>query len=140
MADTNLTGSVYSEVRQGSAPVDHTFPVPSGTATTAVFTGITIKASASKPVIVEAQAYIVAADSGTTPTVSVGYTAANYTDLLNAVDTSGAIGFYPASNAKGKAYLTSDAAIYYKRGGTPTGEGSQVVQLRISTVNTAPVP
>lgn len=140
MADTNATGSVHGEVRQGSIPVRHTLiPTPSSS-TTAISTGIVIKASTFKPAIVEAQVYLSTTEGGTSPTISVGYTASGYTDLINAAATDAASAFLPASNATGKKYLTADTEIYYKRGGTPDGTGSQTIILDIATVNTLPSP
>lgn len=141
MADTNATGSVYSEIRQGSVPVRHTYVVSGNTSTAATSTGITVKASAFKPVIIEAQIAVTTADGGGTPTISVGYTASGYTDLINAASTATAATggtFLPASNAIGKKYITTDQEIFFVQGGTPNGAGVTTIILDISTVNTTP--
>lgn len=140
MADLNATGSVYSEIRQGSVPVRHTYVVSSNSSTSAFSTGIVVKASTYKPAIIEAQVAVTTADGGTTPTISVGYTASGYTDLVNGASTATAATggtFLPASNATGKKYITTDQEIYVIQGGTPNGAGVTTVILDVSTVNTS---
>lgn len=132
-----LSGSIYG-ARQGGVPVRHAYRVSSTTSTTATSTGIVIKASADQPVLVEGQIIVTTADGGTSPTLSLGYTAAGYTDLVNAASTATAATggtFLPASNATGKKLLTADTTIYYKQGGTPDGAGVTWLVFEVTPLN-----
>lgn len=138
MSDTNITGCVYG-TRQGSVPAIHTLTVSSSTSTTAT-KWLTIQASAAKPVVIEGQIVVQTADGGTSPTMSLGYTASGYTDVVNAASTAtGATGgtFLPASNATGKKLLVADTDIYYKQGGTPNGAGVTHLILQVFSINKA---
>lgn len=139
MASTKLTGSVY-ENREGGVPVTQSKLV-SGNATTGTTSLIvTVNASADKPVLIEAQISVLTADSGTSPTVSVGYTTITYNDFINAASTAtGSTGgtFLPAANAVGKKILTSTTVINYLQGGTPNGTGVYWIILNITPLNPA---
>lgn len=140
MSQTNIRGPIYDN-RQGSVPARQTFVVQDETSTDAISL-CRIQASEDSPVIVEAQVAVTTADGGGTPTVSVGYTASGYTDLINAESTATAATggtFLPASNAVGKKYLTADTQIYYKQGGTPDGAGVFTIILDLTTVNTGTI-
>jgi len=134
--DTNLSGKTLGQ-RQGSVPVVQTFQIAANTSTTATRI-FTVQASTANPTVVEAQIVVTTADGGTSPTMSVGYTASGYTDLVNAASTATAATggtFLPASNAVGKKYLTANTDIYYKQGGTPDGAGVTTLILKIYGVN-----
>lgn len=138
MSASHNSGAIFQE-RQGCIPTVQTFVVTGSTSTTATFSGITIKASAEAPVIIEAQACVSTADGGGSPTLAVGYTGAGYTDLLNDVSTATAASggtFLPASNDVGKKRVADTTAIYWKQGGTPDGAGVTTVILKIYDVNT----
>jgi hypothetical protein len=135
MGDSNITGSVLG--RQGSVPVQQSYRVPGSTSNTAV-KFLRVLASAEKPVVIEAQIVVTTADAGTTPTLSVGYTASGYTDLINAESTATAATggtFLPASNAIGKKIVTADTDLYYKQGGVCTGNAVSTILLRIYPIN-----
>jgi hypothetical protein len=130
MADTNLTGPQAAN-KQGSVNGRYTYLI-SPTATATTFARIT--ASTSRPVIVEAQVYVVTLDA--TETVAIGSNDADYDNLINdaALDTADV--FLPASNATGKLYLTADTDIKsLASAGTDTAV--IVVILDLATVNTA---
>lgn len=138
MASSHSTGSTYTQ-RQGSNPVRHTLVVTGSTSTDAV-KWLRIKASAAAPVLLESQVAVSTVDGGGSPTISAGYTASGYTDLINAASlATAATGgtFLPANNATGKKLITADTDIYYKLGGTPDGVGVATLILDITTVNTA---
>lgn len=137
MADSNITGCIYGD-RQGSIPAMQSFPIAANTSTTATIF-MRVKASAFAPVVVMAQIVVLTADGGSAPTLSVGYTATGYTDLINAASTATAATggtFLPASNAVGKKILIADTDLYYKQGGTPDGAGVTYILLSIFSVNT----
>lgn len=139
MADTNLTGCIYGN-RQGSVIVNQSYPIAALTSTTATIF-MRVMASAQAPVIVEAQVVVLTADSGSTPTISVGVTA-TATEIINGASTAtGATGgtFLPASNAVGKRILIADTDLYFKQGGTPTGDGVTYILLKIYGVNTSTI-
>ncbi len=137
--DTNITGVIYGD-RRGSVPARQTFVV-SGTTSTTATKFMRVRASTTRPVIVQAQICVSTADGGTTPTMSVGVdSTAN--QLVNGASTATAATggtFLPASNALGKYRLTEDTDLYYKQGGTPDGAGVITIILDISTVNTSTV-
>jgi len=138
MGATHQRGATLS-TRLGCVPVRHTYVVKNATTTDAVSTGIVIQASTESPVIVEAQVCVSTVDGGGSPTLSVGYTGANYTDLISTASTATAATggtFLPASNAVGKKRLTDTTTIYYKQGGTPDGAGVTTIILDVSDVNT----
>lgn len=140
MAGTHSTGPNYS-IRLGSDVVRHTFVVSGSTSTTATQV-FYIQASTVEPAILEAQICVSTADGGTSPTMSLGYTASGYTDLVNVASTATAATggtFLPASNATGKKRITADTAIYYKQGGTPDGAGVTTLILDVTQVNTSTV-
>lgn len=130
MADTNLTGPLYQS-RLGSNVVEHTWrcsnPTTASTALPMVF-----KASADKPLVVEAFAYIKTADTGTSPTFSAG-TSSTATELLSAQATT-ATGFVSAT-AVSRTYAESDFQIYVKAGGTPSNSAVVDLHLRVTSVN-----
>lgn len=134
MADSNLTGPQAQQTHLGSVNGRYTYYI-TASATAARFARIT--ASTAKPVIVEAQLYVVTLDA--TETISVGSNASDYDNLINdaALDTADV--FLPASNATGKLYLTTDTDLYtLASAGTDTGV--VVVILDIATVNTTTTP
>lgn len=138
MGADHSTGATYSQ-RQGSIPVRQTLVVTGNTSTDAV-KWLRIQASATAPVILEAQVVVSTVDGGGSPTLSLGYTASGYTDLINAASlATAATGgtFLPASNATGKKRIVEDTDIYYKLGGTPDGVGVSTLILDITDVNTA---
>jgi len=138
MADSNITGCIYGD-RQGSVIPTQSYPIVSNTSTTAT-TFMRVQASTYAPVVIEAQIVVLTADGGTSPTLSVGYTASGYTDLINAASTATAATggtFLPASNAVGKKILTTDTDLVYKQGGTPAGDGVTYILLKIYSVNTS---
>lgn len=137
MAASHGQGAAYQ--RKGSVSIRQTYQVRSNTSTTAT-KWLTIKASTTRPVIVNAQLVVTTADGGTTPTMSVGVTA-TATELINAASTATAAAggtFLPASNGVGKYYLTADTDIYYKQGGTPNGAGVTTLILLVHDVNLDP--
>lgn len=96
-------------------------------------------ASADVPLMLEAQIIVTTADGGTTPTMSLGYTASGYTDLVSGASTATAATggtFLPASNATGKKLITSDTQLYYKQGGTPDGAGVVWLIVTATPLNT----
>lgn len=132
-------GAMLSTQKAGT-PVYPAFQYTTTTSTTATSTGLTIEASTTNPVIVMAEVVVTTADAGTTPTISFGYTASGYTDLINAASTATAATggtFLPASNAVGKKYLTANTEIFYKQGGTPAGGGVVTLLLHIIPVQLA---
>lgn len=133
MGDTNLTGPVYNQ-REGSVTVRQTFPT--GVITDVAVKFCRIKASTFAPVIIEAQVLVTTIDA--TEDISVGYTAATYTDLINAASlgTAAAGGtFLPAANAVGKKYLTDDTDLYFI-GSTGADTGVATIILDLTTINT----
>jgi hypothetical protein len=111
MAANNATGNSYS-VRQGCTPVTRQYRTPAITETAVRFDRIA--ATTTNPVLVEMQINVVTADSG--ETVSVGYTATAYDDLISAASLgTAATGgtFLPAANDVGKKLLTADTDLYY---------------------------
>lgn len=136
-APTQLQGAAYG--RLCDVPAQLTFVV-SGTSSTTAAKFARIQASTQRPVLVEAQVCVSTADGGTTPTISVGITGANYTDFISGASTATAATggtFLPASNAVGKYRLTSDTDVYYKQGGTPNGAGVITIILTLTPVNTS---
>jgi hypothetical protein len=137
MSATNITGPIY-QTRQGAITVTHSKRFTTGTSTTGATTGITVRATPVKPVVVEAMVAVTTGDAGTSPTVSVGYTSTGYADLVNAASTAtGTAGgtFLPSTLTR--TILTSDQEIFYKQGGTPSGSTFWLI-LRIFDLNTAP--
>lgn len=136
MAITNFTGpfSNYGKDSNGGV-VQWRTPVITDTATKFA----RVLASADKPVYLEASINVVTADSGIT--VSVGYTAATYTDLINGASlTTAAAGgtFLPASNAVGKKLLTEDTDLYYIGStGADTGVIDIILRWAVFSVDTA---
>jgi hypothetical protein len=86
MSATTITGSIYQS-RQGDVGPRQSFKVSGNSSTTATTLPITIKASASAPVVVEAQVLVTTLDGGTTPTVSLGIDA-TATQIINAASTA----------------------------------------------------
>ncbi len=140
MSATTITGSIYQS-RQGDVGPRQSFKVSGNSSTTATTLPITIKASASAPVVVEAQVLVTTLDGGTTPTVSLGIDS-TATQIINAASTATAATggtFLPASNAKGKYVLTADTTLYYKQGGTPNGTGIFWFLIDVYQLNSAPI-
>ena len=138
MAASHATGAAYQ--RKGSTSIRHTYWVRNNTSTVAT-KWLTIKASPTKPVIVNAQLVVTTADGGTTPTMSLGSVGAGYTDLINVASTAtAAVGgtFLPAANSVGKYIFFQDTDIYYKQGGTPNGAGATILILLVHDVNSDP--
>jgi len=137
MSAINATGAIYND-RQGSIPVRHTLVISANTSTTAKH-WLTVQASPSNPVLLEAKACVSTVDGGGSPTLSLGYTASTYTDLLSTVSTATAATggtFLPANNVIGQKRIDADTAIYYKQGGTPDGAGVTTIFLTVTTINT----
>ena len=131
MGKTNLSGPIKG-IRNGAPTVAQTYVVQGNSSTTS-FKWLTVAASSADPCLVETQLAVLTTDGGTTPTISVG-TSSGGTNLINAQATTA--GFYPASNAVVKSFLTSDTDIYITQGGTPNGTGVSCVRLDLTWVNT----
>lgn len=133
------SGSIFGN-RQGGEVVRHSFKLSATTSTTATKLPFApINATADQPVMLEAQIAVITADGGTSPTLSVGFTGAGYTDLVNAASTaSGAAAgvFLPASNATGKKIVTALTDLYYIQGGTPDGAGVVWIIVDVTPLNT----
>jgi len=136
MADSFISGPLYGG-RTISVNGRYTFKTPAITDTAVKFARI--EASAAVPVIVEASICVLTVDA--TETVSIGYTASGYSDLINGASlaTAAAGGtFLPASNAVGKQYLTADTDLYYV-GSAGADTGVIVIILDVASVNTSTV-
>jgi len=137
MSAENLSGAIFGN-RQGGVPVTHSKRFAGQANTDPLSTGIIINATVDSPVWVEAQVIVTTADSGTTPTMSLGFTGANYTDLVNAASTATAATngtFLPAANATGKVFLTARTEIFSKQGGTPNGTGVTWFIITVTNLN-----
>lgn len=132
MSKTNLSGPIKG-IRNGSALVAQSYML-SGSSSTTSFKWLTIAASSQEPVMIETQANVFTADTGTSPTLSVG-TSSGGTNIINAQSTTGT-GFFPASNATVKTMLTSDTDLYITQGGTPAGNGVIIVRVDPTWINT----
>lgn len=136
--NTGLTGCVKGN-RLGSAIVAHSVEIKYTEAVTAKRL-ISVKASATKPVLMEVSLHIQTANnSGTAATISVGKTGAGYTDMLNAVDAKGAADVqYPAANAVVKRLLVADTDIYsvLTQTGTAATTGSAWAIFKLFELNT----
>lgn len=130
--DTTISGPLAG-MRQISANGRYTFVTPAITDTAVRFARI--EASAYSPVIVEASICVLVVDA--TETVSVGYTASGYDDLIATASlATAATGgtFLPASNAVGKKYLTTATDLYYV-GSAGADTGVVVIILDVASVN-----
>lgn len=122
-------------MRQSSVNVRYTYKTPAITDVAVKFARI--EASADKPVIVEAQVCVLTTDAG--ETVSVGYTATGYDDLVATASlATAATGgtFLPASNDVGKKYLTEATDLYYV-GSAGADTGVVAIILDVASVNTS---
>lgn len=136
MNGPNVSGSVFG-TRQGSVPVRHSYRVRGVTSTTATaIPGFYLKASSDRPLSVEVQVYVETADTGTSPTMSVGVTGSGYTDFISGASTA-AVAFLPAANAVTRSGVTSNFQVYYKQGGTPNGVGSTWIIIDVYELNPA---
>lgn len=111
MAVTNTSGPFANYGKDSNGGVVN-FRTPVITDTAVRFARVL--ASTDKPVYLETSVCVITADSGIT--VSVGFTGATYTDLINAASlTTAATGgtFLPASNAVSKYLFTVDTDLYY---------------------------
>lgn len=119
--------------RQGSVGSVITIPLTAAQFTTGGRCH-TINASAKKPVIVEFSFYVKTAFTGSSPVILVGTSAAGTQIFADANITEGTPGFYPASNAKVKLYLTANTGIYISKTGTVSA-GDGVLIIEASEVN-----
>lgn len=128
-------------ILQGSVPSTVTFAINGTNATLAAGTAVklcTIKADAKNPVLLETQAEVITAITGTAPVLTLG-TSTTATEILASGDiTEATPGFYPASNALKKLRITADTPIYvkYVTGGGTAG-GTAYFYLRVTPL--APV-
>lgn len=132
MADTTISGPLAG-VRQISANGRYTFVTPAITDTAVRFARI--EASTAVPVIVEASVCVLTTDAG--ETVSVGYTATAYDDLIATASlATAATGgtFLPAANDVGKKYLTAATDLYYV-GSAGSDTGVVAIILDVASVN-----
>lgn len=136
MAANNATGNSYS-VRQGCIPVTRQYRTPAITDTAVRFDRI--KASTTKPVMLEMQICVITVDA--TEDVSVGFTGPGYTDLINAASLgTAATGgtFLPASNATAKYLFTDDTDLYYV-GSTGSDTGVVDIIYTLTEFNTSTI-
>lgn len=124
MSATRLTGN-NAGTRLGCVPVVHTFPVNYNDTgiSSGVASGIIIKASADKPVIVEVQARVNTAFNATTTNVLTVGTSTSANEWLTAAAVNETLaGLYPSNSVTAISFTGASAAGACTATGTLVGD------------------